>query len=387
MIPIVAFLLATQPAVAPRADTVRATITALLAEDAPRTPHTFGRVTGVAIDDGGRVYVTDGGEFHVAVFTSAGAPVATIGRKGKGPGEFEYPTGPVVGRDGALYVRNMSSVSRFVADPKTGALGRFDRAFTGPTMSPWMSKLPTVIDRTGRLHFPLEWGQDDGLTYNAFQRFTLDGRALDSIPVPMHPTARSAWASVMVSARSGRMVPGLNVVPFHPLPVFTISAVGTVISSPSDVYALQETDARRQVVRQMRREVRPTPIPAAERADSAKALARRLDSLTVPLSQVRGVSEEVKARRLPATYPVFRALFTAADGTLWARRWTSSAQTSLSVFDVLDEQGRLRRTVTVPADCQTLPVPVVRGAVFACVQLDPETDAETVVIARLPTTP
>jgi len=374
----------TSRALGTNSDTLRATVVATLAEDSPRTPHIFGRVTGVAVDDGGRVYVTDGGEFHVAVFSSTGALVTTIGRKGKGPGEFEYPTGPVVGSDGALYVRNMSSVSRFVADAKTGALSRFDRAFNGPAMAPWMSMLPTAIDRAGRLHFPLEWGQADGLTYHAFVRFSLAGTKLDSLPVPMHPTARSAWASVMVSANSGRLVPGLATVPFHPVPVFTVSAAGTVISSPSDAYLLNETDVRKQVVRQMRRDVAPTNIPPRERDDSAKALGRRLDSLRVPISSVRGMSEEVKARKLPATYPVFRSLFTAADGSIWARRWTSSADGRRSVYDVLDEQGRLRQTVTVPADCQTLPVPVVRGTVFSCVQLEPETDLQAVVIVRLP---
>lgn len=368
----------------PRTDTIRATVAATLSEDSPATAHAFGRVTGVAVDDDGRVYVSDGGEFHVVVFSSSGALITKIGRKGKGPGEFEYPTGPVVGSDGALYVRNMSTVSKFIADAKTGALSRFDKTFQGPPMAPWMSMLPTAIDRSGRLHFPLEWGRADGLTYHAFLRYSLTGAKIDSLPVPTHPTARSGWASVMVSANTGRMVPGLATVPFHPVPVFTVSAAGTVISSPSDTYLLHETDVRKQVIRQLRRDVAPTPIPPRERDDSAKALGRRLDSLRVPISSVRGMSDEVKARKLPATYPVFRSLFTAADGSIWARRWTSSAEGRRSVYDVLDEQGRLRHIVTVPADCQTLPVPVVRGTVFSCVQLEPDTDLQAVVIARLP---
>ena len=41
-------------------------------------------------------------------------------------------------------------------------------------------------------------------------------------------------------------------------------------------------------------------------------------TLTVPIRQVNGMSEEVKTRTLPTTYPVFRSLSTASDGTIWA---------------------------------------------------------------------
>jgi hypothetical protein len=354
--------------------------------DSPRTPFLFGVVTGIAIDSAGRVYVSDGGESRLAVFSSDGKSLATIGRKGKGPGEFEYPTGPVVGNDGALYVRNMSSVSRFVFEQRTGVLSRFDKAFAGPAFAPWMSKSATFIDRSGRLHFPLEWGGKDGLMHTAYQRYALDGRKLDSLPVPAQPTQRSGWASVQTSPNGGRMLKGLATVPFHPLPVFTVSGAGTIISSPSDSYVLQEIDASQRVVRTIRRDVAAPPIPAAERADSTRALARRIDSLKVPLEQVRGMSEEVKARKLPISYPIFRSLSTAHDGTLWARRWSASSQRNESWFDLLDANGRFLRTVVVPADCASQPVPVIRGSVLSCLSLEPETDAERVIIARVPAT-
>lgn len=371
-----------------RGDTVRAVIAATIAEDSPRTAFLFGSVSGLAVDMVGRVYVSDADQAHVAVFSTDGKPLITIGRRGKGPGEFESPTGPVIGTDGALYVRNMSAVSRFVADAKTGQLSRFDRAFAGPWMAPWMSKLATVIDKSGRLHFPLEWGsQVDGLTHFAYVRYTLDGRKLDSIGVPMQPTARSNWASVQIGQGRGRMVEGINVVPFHPIPVFAVSASGTILSSPSDRYLVRETDAAQRAVREITRAIPAPTIPPAERADSARALARRLDSLRVPIAEVRGVSEEVKARRLPEVYPIFRSLTSAPDGTIWVRRWSAASQRGTSWFDVLSDDGRYLRTVVVPADCTTLPAPVVRNGVFACVQLAADTDEETVIIARVPARP
>lgn len=370
-------------AVTPIVDTVRATISAIVAEDAPRTPYFFGSISGLTIDPAGRVIVSDAGEARLVVFGADGKALGTIGRKGKGPGEFESPTGPAIGPDGALYVRNMSSVSRFTADPKSGLLSRFDRALPGPAFAPWLSKLATTIDSRGRLHFPLEAFRD-GLTYFAYQRYSLDGKELDSIAVPMHPTARSSWASVPVSAGSGRVVKGVNVVPFHPLPVWSVTMSGTVMSSPSDSFLLIETNEREQSLRRVTRAEAPSPIHQRERLDSVAALGRRLDSLRVPVAQVRGMSEEVKQRRVPVVYPVFRSLSTAADGAIWARRWSPHGEGSTSIFDVIATDGRVVRRVVVPANCATLPAPAIRGAVFTCVQLDPATDAETLVIARVP---
>jgi hypothetical protein len=380
------FLLA-QSAVAQqqnKPDTVTAQLTAQISETSA-TPFFFAVVTGYAIDAASNVYVSDGQETRVAVFSSGGKPLGTIGRKGKGPGEFEYPTGPVIGADGALYIRNMSLVQRFVSNPKTGLLSTFDRQFTGPAFAPWMSKQATIIDRSSRLYFPLEWGSRDRMAHFAYKRYALDGAPRDSLDVPMQPTSRSITASVTVSPGSGRMVQGLNVVPFHPQPVFTVTATGTILSSASNSYQLQETDVTGRVVRTITRATSALKIPPNERADSAKALARRIDSLTVPLSQVNGVSDEVKTRTLPTTYPVFRSLSTAHDGTIWARRWDSTNRARpISTFDVLAESGAYVRTVIVPANCATLPAPVIRRDLFVCVQRDLDTDAETVVLARIP---
>jgi 6-bladed beta-propeller protein len=364
-------------------DTVRARLTATIGENAPRTPFLLGEISGLALDDSGRVYVADFQEPRIVVFAGDGRLLATIGRKGRGPGEFTAPTGPVIGPDGALYVRNMGQVARFVRDPKTGLLSVFDRSFAGPAMAPWRSKVSSVIDRTGRFHFPQEVGLADGLTHFAYRRYSLAGVRLDSIGVPIYPTTRSGWAFIRTSEHGGRMVAGFNVVPFHPNPVWTVSAAGTILSGPADRYELSETDSAGRVLRKLTRAEAATPIPPAERAESLRALKRRIDSLPLPVSQLEGASEEVKAQRLPANYPFYRGVIVTPGGAIWVRRWTTAAQRGTSVLDVFDAQGEYQRTVVLPMDCANLPALVVRGNTVACVQLDPESGAESVLLARL----
>jgi hypothetical protein len=287
----------------------------------------------------------------------------------------------VIGPDGALYVRNMEQVARFSVDPATGIASRFDRSFAGPFMAPWQSKLPSMIDHDRRFYFPVEVGMPDGLTHYSYIRYTIDGRRLDSLIVPLYPTARSSWASVPVSPGSGRIVGGLAMVPFHPVPVWTITNTGTVLSGPADRYELNETDAQGRVLRTIRRQVPAEQIPAGERAESLQALRHRIDSLPVPISQVRGASEEVKAKRLPLSYPFYRGLYMANDNQVWVRRWSPPSTRRSSVFDVFTPTGSYTRTVIVPADCAVLPGVVIRGHTIACMETDPDTGAESVIIA------
>jgi hypothetical protein len=166
------------------------------------------------------------------------------------------------------------------------------------------------------------------------------------------------------------------------VPTWTVSDNGTLLSGPADRYELNETDAQGRVLRTIRRQVPAEQIPAGERAESLQALRHRIDSLPVPISQVRGASEEVKAQRLPLSYPFYRGLYMANDNQVWVRRWSPPSTRRSSVFDVFTPTGSYTRTVIVPADCAVLPAVVIRGRTIACMEVDPETGAESVVIAR-----
>jgi hypothetical protein len=64
----------------------RATVTRDLLIDG--TLHTFAAVEWVRADTTGRIYVAQPADQNVCVFDAQGAPAATIGRRGDGPGEF-----------------------------------------------------------------------------------------------------------------------------------------------------------------------------------------------------------------------------------------------------------------------------------------------------------
>jgi DNA-binding beta-propeller fold protein YncE len=75
------------------------TCTGTMAGDALNRP------CGIAVDAaGGRLFVADSAAHQVVVLSREGAEVARIGRRGSGPGEFNFPTNVALDSRGNLYV-------------------------------------------------------------------------------------------------------------------------------------------------------------------------------------------------------------------------------------------------------------------------------------------
>ena len=116
-------------------------------------PEVFGRVSGVAEDGEGRIYVADALNHEVRVFDSDGAHLFSIGGRGEGPGELESPCCPSFDDQGRLWVRdggNRRYAAFTLLDPLTaeGVLAGETRPMRH--WDPWRSVAAT-FDADGRL--------------------------------------------------------------------------------------------------------------------------------------------------------------------------------------------------------------------------------------------
>ncbi|MBX7120221.1 MAG: 6-bladed beta-propeller [Gemmatimonadaceae bacterium] len=369
------------PGRAQGADTVRLPLRWEITEQTSAVAESLGVLSGIAVDKAGTVYVSDRGAVRVWVFDANGRSQRGIGRKGQGPGEFQSPTGVAVGPDGRLWVRDVVRVSRFAADPATGRLTRFEASFNGPAMSDWMSDRATRFRTDGAMLFPefnVMYRQRPAPRTGRYRAIAPDGTERDSIDVPTFPNAPATTARVQVDANSGRMLRGLNHVPFAPIPVWDVTPRGTVLVGDATAYVIRELDRTGKVLREFRRSVPPLRIPAAERRDSTAALKARVDSLQYPRAQVEGVPPEVWALRLPEVYPAYAAVYAGADGRVWVRRWAPEGH-ARSVFDVFEADGRFRTTVVLPRAIALLPTPWLSLDGIAAIGIDAETGAHTVL--------
>lgn len=108
----------------------------VLSGDAPKTLWSvtsfgasdfFDEPSDIEVDhDRSLIYIVDAGSCRVLVFDFGGGFLRSIGRKGKGPGEFTRPTGMCLMKDGGIAVADSSSNRIEVFD----AAGKFDRSVT-----------------------------------------------------------------------------------------------------------------------------------------------------------------------------------------------------------------------------------------------------------------
>ncbi len=81
------------------------------------------RPAALAFDED-RLYIADAEDCAVKIFTKEGRFVASLGRKGQGPGEFSFPSGVSV-RGGRIYVADKFNFRIQILDSKGGSLGGF----------------------------------------------------------------------------------------------------------------------------------------------------------------------------------------------------------------------------------------------------------------------
>jgi len=137
--------------------------------DVGRVESIFERATGVAIDqERERLYVVDTSAMRVVVLSLEGKILGRFGRRGGGPGEFNFPTHISVAADGTLWVTDALNfrVQRFTP------AGEFLSAFGnhGADLGDFDKAKGVAADRDGNL-FVVEGRNDRVQVFDAEGRF------------------------------------------------------------------------------------------------------------------------------------------------------------------------------------------------------------------------
>lgn len=134
---------------------------------------------GIAVDDGGFIYLSFMGQHKVAVYTEDGKPVREWGKKGNADGEFNQPGGIVLAPDGTVYVADQCNhrIQKFTTEGKFlgtwGEHGGEPGKFGGPEAAGSRFAGPHFLARDSR-----------GLLYTTegalgrVQQFSPDGKPL-----------------------------------------------------------------------------------------------------------------------------------------------------------------------------------------------------------------
>lgn len=349
----------------------------------------FGDVVSVAVDEDGTVYVGDRIGALVRAYDPDGRYLAQIARAGEGPGEiYGWPADITAGPDGRLWVRDGSRITVFAKSVGSEVPDSVAALWPLPGYGN-LSSTRSRVGQSGDYYYPNYLFRDEELPRFLYLPFAGGEPTGDTLEVPPYPgLAGQRTASYRTGPGGGRMLEGLNHVPFAPLPAWDVTRAGTILSSTGAEYVLIETDMNGDTLRVIQGPAGDRRrIPPAERTDSARALDARLDTLPVPIDQVRGLGPGVRDRQLPETLPPIIGIHVAVDGSIWIETWPPEGRSNSRFFDVLDEEGHLHDRVELTAPVTRDPPPFFGERYVAGVLRDPDTGVERVVRFTIPSDP
>ena len=268
----------------------------------------FANVVSILPAPHGGVYVWDETTTQLRQYDSAGTYVRDVGRKGGGPGEYEYLNGLGVLPDGRILTWDARLVRINVYDT-TGTPITSWRATTRLLMDNGLS-----VDTAGNVYLydlldAFDPTTPDAPRRSGYIRFAADDPdQRDTLVLPdIGPEPAALTATGM---RGASRVSTLSTVPFAPAPFRLIGPAGHFITARGERYAV--TVHRPEGPLRIERDVAATPVGAEERADSeerAVAMMREVDP-----------SWKWTGPAIPEVKPFIRSLEVGADGRVWVGR-------------------------------------------------------------------
>jgi len=317
-------------------------------------PDLFGRISSLAVDPGGRIWVLEGQAQELRVFGPDGQYIRTVGRKGGGPGEFAQAVQVELGPDGNIWVMDPSNNRHSVFDT-AGTYLEGKRALGGFVILPW----PGGFDREGRYYSPVPM-RGEGFRW-ALVMHDAAYQPVDTLEPPRDPVEREDFRSPdgRISAR----------VPFSGGLVWQPSPAGTIWALVTDQYRLFELTPDGDTLRTITRRFTPLPVTAEDRASIPERLKWFTDQ-----------GGRIDLSKIPATKPPVGHFFIDDADHIWVQVTMPDEEDNGRVFDVFDPDGRYLGAVRLPFRLWS--APVFRGGALYAVTTD-ELEVPYVVRARI----
>lgn len=366
-------------------DTVRARRTLLLGEagvSSGSEATTFGDVTSLAVDSGGRIYVGDRISNSVRAFGLDGDHLGLVGGEGEGPGEFRWPEALALGPEGRLYVAEVEGVT-VMAPRSDGGLPTQQVEAWQPVATPQAYR-PLRVTCRGRIFYP---HQSSRPTEHFYLRLGDGGGVVDTVEVPDMPDVPSGVPWFRTGPGGGRMLRGVDRVPLAPVPSWDVTPDGRLLVGEAHRYRLLFISPGGDTSRVVRREVSPRPIPEPVRRESTEALRTRLDTLPVPVDEVNNLPDRVADLELPSRYPAHLEVRAGMNGNAWVERPPRPDRPHGAPYDVFDRRGVYLGTVVVPVrfdpgrgftNARSRPQPIFTDEAVYGVVVDPVTGVQRV---------
>lgn len=312
----------------------------------------------VATNGVDRIYVLSRDDAQVVSFDDSGTALARWGRRGSGPGEFEFGTGLHVTDSGAVELYNFmtSAFVRYAADGSVLPQRRMPRDSGGAPMEVARVMGEEVVYMRRRQ-------EADTVTRELVHATPRDTTVIAALRVGV--TENVAFESCPIQLR--------GIEPYF-APTMTLGTVG-------DQWAVQRGPDWRieffdgpRLTRVWTRDVpvRPASVELLER-ELVNGFQIRFNGTTCKVPN----DEIAKFIGIAAALPALRRIAIAPDGTVWAERFEPLADTQR--VDVVAPNGRFLGTVTG----RGAPLGFLSGGRAVFHETDEDTDLQELVVVRV----
>ena len=308
-------------------------------------PDLFGRITDLAVDRAGRVWVFEGQAQELRVFDATGRHVRTIGRKGGGPGEFSQVMGMAWGPGGRLWVVDPQNNRVSIIDT-SGAFVRSHTIAGGFIIMPW----PGGFDQAGRFYNVVPVRSEEGFR-TALVRYDTAMTPIDTVQRPRYEGPQEYFE---LRSDGGFMRAG---VPFssglsaqlHPDAKFWALSTGD--------YRLLEISLTGDTLRTITRAFEPLPVTEAD-----------IDAAIEDMEWFTRQGGKVDRSKFPGTKPPVTSFAVDDVGNIWVACQDDDAPGDR--VDVFDGPGRYLGRIRLPFETQWGRLPIFRDEVLYTVTRD-----------------
>ena len=301
----------------------------------------IGRIAGVAVDDSGRVFIADYQQNTIDVFEPGGRYITHLGRKGKGPGEFESLSGFKIIKD-KLYTYdvtlqriNIFSVDslRFLRSINMDQSSQKDiKALDGffATHAFFVNKNRFLVGFMNmKFGFPAVQGQKKD---NVFQRYYFMNKNGRIEPGEIFKQNKYLYLTAVVNGHRF----SISTAPYLGNPLVSVSEDGHIFSAWTEDFLIREWNPDGKYQRAFYYAYKKVPLTR---------------NSVLKLVKGSSFSESiVRQGNLPKTWPALLAMKVDDQNRLWIS--TIVKDTRVYQWWVLDSHGKLLTRFTWPGDKQ-----------------------------------
>jgi hypothetical protein len=315
-----------------------------------RVEDVFAEISAIAVDGLGRLYVADTQMQNVRVFDSLGVLVRSLGRAGRGPGEFYWPDGLTWQNDSTLWVFDLAN-KRYSVYDTTGIHVRDQRRPPLGSLGPWHARFDL-----GHLIEPAI-GTPNRLV--AIPPVGPESFPTDTFPYPLNGMPIDEWQPTYSIRTPGafRRVK----VPFSEGFEWALDGMGGVWVGDTRTGRLVRLGLKGDTLEAIDPGIIPATISDEERGAAIEGLGASARSLDLS--------------KIPGRKPHFRMIVPTEDGGLWLFR---EGEGERWFVDVVDPPTCVVTSVRLPFEPDLSVRPVVKGGELWFVTRD-QWDAQLVV--------